>query len=160
GCALNSSANGKLLAHSGFAQLHVPCAPADDGNALGVVLYERHALRGEPRRPGAMTPYLGSRIDQESFARARALAGGGWQESASARALGAETAAPLAAGGLVGWVQGRAEFGPRALGNRSILAAPFPADVKDRINAGVKFREQYRPLAPAILHEHGPAYFD
>jgi carbamoyltransferase len=59
----------------------------------------------------------------------------------------------------VGWVQGRAEFGPRALGNRSILADPRDPQMKDRINARVKFREEYRPFAPSILHEHGPAYF-
>ena len=66
----------------------------------------------------------------------------------------------LAAGRIVGWVQGRAEFGPRALGNRSILADPRSATVKDRINARVKFREEFRPFAPSILAEHGPAYFE
>jgi carbamoyltransferase len=66
----------------------------------------------------------------------------------------------LAAGKLLGWVQGRAEFGPRALGNRSILADPRPAEMKDRINALVKFREEFRPFAPSILDEHGPEWFE
>jgi carbamoyltransferase len=71
-----------------------------------------------------------------------------------------EAARLLAEGKLIGWVQGRAEFGPRALGNRSILADPRPADMKDRINALVKFREEFRPFAPSILHEHGDEYFE
>ena len=70
-----------------------------------------------------------------------------------------ETARLLAAGKLAAWVQGRAEFGPRALGNRSILADPRNADMKARINQRVKFREEYRPFAPSILHEYGPEYF-
>jgi carbamoyltransferase len=60
---------------------------------------------------------------------------------------------------IVGWMQGRAEFGPRALGNRSILTAPFPADIKDHINARVKFREPFRPFAPAVLNSHASEYF-
>jgi carbamoyltransferase len=69
-------------------------------------------------------------------------------------------AALLASGRIVGWVQGRAEFGPRALGNRCVLADPRPRDMKDRINAGVKFREEFRPFAPSILDEHGTEWFD
>lgn len=71
-----------------------------------------------------------------------------------------EAAKILAGGGLIGWARGRSEFGPRALGNRSILADPRPADMKDRINALVKFREAFRPFAPSILDEHGPEYFE
>jgi carbamoyltransferase len=71
-----------------------------------------------------------------------------------------ETARLLAEGQLVGWVQGRAEFGPRALGNRSILADPRPPDMKDRINLRVKFREEFRPFAPSILDEFGDEYFE
>lgn len=160
GCALNSSANGRLIGRTGFTRLHVPSAPADDGNALGVVLYEQHAVRGKPRATRPMTPFLGSRIDESSFARARELGGGSWREHPDDDSVCEAAAALLAGGAVVGWIQGRAEFGPRALGNRSILAAPFPAEMKDRINAQVKFREEYRPLAPAILPEHGPDYFE
>jgi carbamoyltransferase len=74
--------------------------------------------------------------------------------------IAAETAKLLADGKLVGWVQGRAEFGPRALGNRSILADPRPADMKDKINSLVKFREEFRPFAPSILDEFGSEYFE
>jgi carbamoyltransferase len=70
------------------------------------------------------------------------------------------TAELLAQGRIVGWMQGRAELGPRALGHRSILADPRRPDMKDRINSAVKFREEFRPFAPSILHEHGPEYFE
>jgi len=160
GCALNSAANGKIIGQSGFERLHVPSAPADDGNALGVALYEKYAVRGEPRSAELLTPFLGSRVDAGTLDRVRGLGGGDWREYSTDEALCDRIAALLAAGAIVGWVQGRAEFGPRALGGRSILAAPFPAGMKDRINERVKFREEYRPLAPAILHEHGPMYFE
>jgi carbamoyltransferase len=75
-------------------------------------------------------------------------------------AIAEETARLLADGKLIGWVQGRAEFGPRALGNRSILADPRDPGMKAHINERVKFREDYRPFAPSILHEHGPEYFE
>jgi carbamoyltransferase len=74
-------------------------------------------------------------------------------------AIAKRAAELLAQGKIVGWVQGRAEFGPRALGNRSILADPRHADIKDKINALIKFREEFRPFAPSILHEHGEEYF-
>lgn len=159
-CALNSAANGRILAETGFTALHVPCAPADDGNALGAVLYERHLLRGEPRPPGPVTPYLGSRIDEERLDRMLKLGRLPHRRLADPAALADEVADRLAAGRIVAWVQGRAEFGPRALGNRSILADPRSPEMKDRINREVKFREMYRPLAPAILEEHVDEYFE
>lgn len=160
GCALNSAANGRLVRASGFERLHVPSAPADDGNALGCVLYERHAVRKAPRAVGLLSPYLGSELDLGELERA--LSFGGFQsvKRADPDELCAEVAKILAGGAIIGWMQGRAEFGPRALGNRSILADPRSPGMKDAINARVKFREDYRPLAPAVLHEHGPAYFD
>jgi carbamoyltransferase len=158
GCALNSSFNGKILGRSGFAALHVPSAPADDGNAIGAALLahaEDHADWMPPRRP--MTPYLGSRISGETVERIAE-----WEPRLKHLGAGivAETAKLLAAGNIVGWVQGRAEFGPRALGNRSILADPRPANAKDMLNAKVKLREPFRPFAPSILAEHGPDWFE
>jgi carbamoyltransferase len=160
GCALNSAANGRILRSSGFERLHVPSAPADDGNALGCVLYEKHAVRGEPRQPGPLTPYLGSAVDVAELERILAFRGVSFRKLESPDELASEVAALLAAGEIIGWMQGRAEFGPRALGNRSILADPRSPAMKEAINGRVKFREEYRPLAPAILHEHGPEYFD
>ncbi len=159
GCALNSSYNGKLLGRSDFRRLHVPSAPADDGNALGAAWLAFQEDNPDWTGPGALaTPYLGSRVSTEPLERMvdweprlRHLGHDGVTQAA---------AGILAAGGLVGWVQGRAEFGPRALGNRSILADPRPADAKAILNAKVKYREAFRPFAPSILAEAGPDWFE
>jgi carbamoyltransferase len=160
GCSLNSSTNGRLIGTTGFERVHVPSAPADDGNALGAALYEKYQVRNEPRTPGVMSPYLGSWIDLPNLERILAFEGIEHWRAPDDAALCAEVAKSLAAGKIIGWVQGRAEFGPRALGNRSILADPRPASMKDEINRRVKFREQFRPVAPSILHEHGAEYFE
>jgi carbamoyltransferase len=159
GCALNSSLNGKILGRTGFESLHVPSAPADDGNALGAALYEAHFVRGGPRQIGAASPYLGSTIDPHAVAEVLARARLDHENIADENKLCETVAALLDAGEVVGWLQGRAEFGPRALGNRSILADPRRREMRKRINDLVKFREEYRPIAPSILHEHGPEYF-
>lgn len=157
GCALNSSFNGKLLARTRFDHLYVPSAPADDGNAVGAALlafYDDHP-QARPA-PGFVSPYLGTPIDLEPVERTAA-----WEPRLTRRSDAIEAAAKLLAEGkLIGWVQGRAEFGPRALGNRSILADPRPHNAKDMINLKVKLREPFRPFAPSILHEHGPAWFE
>jgi carbamoyltransferase len=159
GCALNSAANGVLLDKSRFERLHVPCAPADDGNSLGAALYEKYFVRGAPRVPRTMSPYLGSTLDLDTLERILRYRGI-HARKLDEEELCREAAARLADGQILGWLQGRAEFGPRALGNRSILADARVRDMKDQINRRVKFREEYRPLGPAILHEHGPDYFE
>ncbi len=161
GCGLNSSYNGRMLGRSGFARLHVPSAPADDGNAVGaawLAYAEDHPdWAGPPPASRPLTPYLGSRVSTTAMERLAE------QEPRARRVGHAEAtraaAQILAAGGLVGWVQGRAEFGPRALGNRSILADPRPEGAKDALNAKVKYREAFRPFAPSILAEAGPDWF-
>ena len=160
GCALNSSANGKILENTTFERLHIPSAPADDGNALGGVLYEKYCVQGDSRTTGVMSPYLGTMVNIPKLQWILDFKGVRYRKFSDERDLCEETAALLAEGKIVGWMQGRAEFGPRALGNRSILADPRPADMKDKINARVKFRESYRPLAPSILHEFGEEYFE
>ncbi|CAO4152894.1 hypothetical protein LPLAFNJD_LOCUS3807 [Methylorubrum aminovorans] len=162
GCGLNSSYNGRVLGRSGFRRLHVPSAPADDGNAIGAawlaLAEDDPDWRGTPRAARPLTPYLGSLVSTEPLERMAE-----WEPRA--RRLGhegvtREAAKILAEGGLVGWVQGRAEFGPRALGNRSILADPRPAQAKESLNAKVKYREAFRPFAPSILAEAGPDWFE
>jgi carbamoyltransferase len=160
GCALNSAFNGTIVERYGYETVHVPSAPADDGNALGAALLawtDDHPGQVPNLGDQPLTPYLGSTVDTGLLARMR-------QHEPRLVQLGdavVERAAELLAeGNLVGWVQGRAEFGPRALGNRSILADPRPAETKDRINAAVKGREAFRPFAPSILAEHGPAWFE
>ncbi len=159
GCALNSSWNGKILDDTQFSQLHVFSAPADDGNAIGAALLayqEDHPPSASPVK--MQLPYLGEVMSQESIEAVTTL--GGLNSSLPpGRSVASYVAELLTQGKIVGWAQGRAEFGPRALGNRSILADPRDPGMKDKINARVKFREEYRPFAPSILHEHGPAYF-
>ncbi len=159
GCALNSSANGKILTSTPFEKMHVFCAPGDDGNAVGAAMLAYHADHPDSeRRAEPMSPYLGSEMSSETLRNLIAFGRFGkltqCVDDAPKRA-----AALLASGKIIGWIQGRAEFGPRALGNRSILADPRSPSIKDKINATVKFREEFRPFAPAILHEFGSDYF-
>ena len=156
GCALNSSWNGKVL----------------ERTALGAALlaFREHAggrrERGASRPPAPaletpLTPFLGS-SPSRSAVEALARQGDGFDGTVERPATGPAMRAGelVAAGRIVAWMRGRAEFGPRALGHRSILADPRREDMKDRLNAVVKHREGFRPFAPAILHEHGPEYFD
>ncbi|WNJ91350.1 carbamoyltransferase [Bosea sp. 685] len=159
GCALNSSFNGKIVGRHGFARVHVPSAPADDGNAIGAAWLAHAQANPDWRAPeGPQSPYLGSTVSTEPLERMAA-----WEPRL--RKLDPNEVAPLTAqllaeGKLIGWVQGKAEFGPRSLGNRSILADPRPANAKDLLNAKVKYREAFRPFAPSILAEHGPDWFE
>jgi len=159
GCALNSSFNGKIVGRHGFKRVHVPSAPADDGNAIGAAWLAHAEANPDWQAPqGPMSPYLGSSLSTEPFERMVA-----WEprlKKLSPDEIIIATAKLLAEGKLIGWAQGRAEFGPRALGNRSILADPRPADAKDILNAKVKYREAFRPFAPSILAEHGPDWFE
>lgn len=159
GCALNSSTNGTIVEHTPFKEVFIGSAPADDGNAIGAAYgaywMDHPAFK---RDDGVLTPYLGSSIKASSLERLKKYSGFRSQELDD-ESLVRTVARALANGKLVGWAQGRAEFGPRALGNRSILADPRSRDVKERLNAEVKFREEFRPFAPSILHEYGDEYF-
>ncbi|HXH37714.1 MAG TPA: carbamoyltransferase C-terminal domain-containing protein [Thermoanaerobaculia bacterium] len=159
GCALNSSANGTIVENTPFKDVFVGSAPADDGNAIGAA-YGAYWVDHPTfkRGDGVLTPYLGSSIKASSLAKLRKYGGFRSQELDDVT-LVRTVAQALADGKLVGWAQGRAEFGPRALGNRSILADPRSKDVKERLNAEVKFREEFRPFAPSVLHEFGDEYF-
>jgi carbamoyltransferase len=160
GCALNSSATGQVLGQVPFKNVHVFCAPADDGNAVGAALLAFQQDHPDYRPPGRIqSPYLGSRMDGETSGNLRRF--GGFPKMTECAGRAPQLAAQLLANGkIVGWIQGRAEFGPRALGNRSILADPRSASVKEEINRRVKFREEFRPFAPSILHEFGSLYFE
>ncbi|BCB18360.1 carbamoyltransferase C-terminal domain-containing protein [Bosea sp. ANAM02] len=159
GCALNSSFNGRIAGRHGFRTVFVPSAPADDGNAIGAAWLAHAEAKPDWRAPkGPLTPYLGSTVSTEPFERMQL-----WEKRL--RKLSPDEIAPVTAkllteGKLIGWVQGRAEFGPRALGNRSIIADPRPADAKDILNAKVKYREAFRPFAPSILAEHAADWFE
>lgn len=160
GCALNSSNNGRITSTTPFKRVYVPSAPADDGCALGAAWLSFYADHPKSAaRRSIQTAYTGSAIDEGAIKRLikfnRALHIAHLPDT-----LYETTAALLAQGRLVGWIQGRAEFGPRALGNRSILADPRSAAMQDLINEKIKFRETFRPFAPAVMHEFGPDYFE
>ncbi len=160
GCALNSSFSGRLLDNCGFERLYIPPAPSDDGNAVGAALlaFAHDNPTWRPER-SFHSPYLGSAMDDASLDAFERHGGALGRVNLEPDAVIAYAAEQLSRGRIVAWVQGQAEFGPRALGNRSILADPREASMKDRINAVVKYREGFRPFAPSILHEHGDEYF-
>ncbi|BFO14032.1 nodulation protein NolO [Streptomyces sp. KM77-8] len=155
GCALNSHLNGQLAADSGFDTLFVAPAPHDAGTAVGAALYGWHYQLGQERLPvptdAAWGPHAGAVPTTAVPTGYRALTGLG-------RGLEPTVAALLAEQHIVGWVQGPLEFGPRALGHRSILAHPGHTATRDRLNA-IKKRATYRPFAPAVLAEHAAEWF-
>ncbi len=160
GCALNSSANGKILSSTPFQNLHVPMAPGDDGNSIGTALLAWQAAHPDKVVPRYSSPYLGSELAKETLMRLQKHGIDPCFIAKNSDHLAEFVAKELATGAIVGWVQGKAEFGHRALGNRSILADPRSHGIRDRLNSSVKFREEFRPFAPSILHEFGPEYFE
>ena len=159
GCALNSTYNGKLLEATGFSGLYVPSAPADDGNAIGAAFLSYLADGRQLARRAWQTPYLGSTFSSDALKSLERHARPG---TVTRPEFGVEEVAAraLAEGKLVAWVQGAAEFGPRALGNRSILGNPTLPETAARLRSEVKVREHFRPFGPAILHEFGHDYFE
>ncbi len=164
GVALNSVMNHRLLTEAGFDELFVQPASSDAGNALGAALWVEHQLLGRPRRWVMRHPFLGPASSDPTVRAAVEAAGrrGTLEGGVSVRRVAdpaAEAARLVADGRVVGWFQGRAEIGPRALGARSILADPRRADMRDVVNDRVKHREWFRPFAPSVLHERGAEYF-
>ncbi len=162
GCALNSSFNRLLTKTTPFKNVYIPSAPSDDGNAAGAALLAFYEDNPQTiSKPMAFqSPYLGSSMDYDTLAAVIHNGGLGGKVNLAGEDIYKYVAHEIANGKVIAWIQGRAEFGPRALGNRSILADPRRADMKDKINAVVKFRESYRPFAPSILHEYGAQYFE
>lgn len=160
GAFLNSWANGEITEKTPFKSCHIFSAPGDDGNSLGAALLAYMEDHPQWKPDGKYhTPYLGSEMNQDTVDKFMQF--GGMKQFVKHYDNVCERAAELLAKGkIIGWVQGRAEFGPRALGNRSILADARAKDCKDRINAKIKFREEFRPFAPSILDEHGDEYFE
>ena len=157
GVALNSVMNARLLAETPFERIFIQPAAGDAGNALGAALFVQHQLMGRPRAWRMEHAFLGPEHPDAEYRKAFEARAVPFRET---RDPVAEAAALLADGKIVGWFSGPAEVGPRALGARSILADPRRAEMKDIVNARVKHREGFRPFAPAVLDEEGPAYFD
>ena len=159
GVALNGVANARLLAESGFERVFVPPAPGDAGCALGAALYADRIYFGNADRAVPDHPFWGPTVNAEDLARAAREDGQTVEDLADA-ALIERVADELAAGRIVGWMDGACEFGPRALGHRSILAAPHSHEIRDRLNRDIKYREEFRPFAPVAPVEAVERYFE
>ena len=157
GVALNCVANGRLLREGPFEEIFVQPAAGDNGACLGAALFVAHRKLGAPRGPRQAHAFMGPGFTEQEV-----------EAAAAARGLVAErpsdvvarTAELLADGAIVGWMQGRMEYGPRALGHRSILADPRREEMKDEVNRRVKFREPFRPFAPSVPLEDAADWFE
>lgn len=158
GVALNGVANARILAEAGFERLFVPSAPGDAGCALGAALYADRILFDRPHRDCPDHPFWGPAVEPDDLARIASE-----DDLPVARVGEAElidnVVEAIAGGTIVGWMEGAAEFGPRALGHRSILADPGDEAMRDRLNRDIKFRESFRPFAPVVPAEHAETYF-
>jgi carbamoyltransferase len=158
GVALNCAANGKLFEKTAFKEVYIQPASHDAGTSIGAALYVQHQVLDMPRTYVMKHVYLGDgfRDDEvESVLRAAGTAFEKLEESALVDA----TAQAIANGNIVGWFQGHMEFGPRALGGRSILADPRKPDIKETLNLRIKYREPFRPFCPSILREETGNWF-
>lgn len=156
GVAMNSVANGKIFGRTGFADAFIPPTPDDSGGSLGAALYVHCNRLGGERCYTMRDNYLGPGYDDAAIAATLA------KYRLRARRLedpAREAAEAIAAGQIIGWFQGRLEFGDRALGNRSILADPRDGAMKEKVNATIKYRESFRPFAPAILADSADKFF-
>jgi carbamoyltransferase len=157
GVALNCVTNARLAEASAFSDIFIPSAPHDAGTAIGAALVAHCAQRGAKRPTGGATPYLGPEYgEREALAAIRAAG----LKPRKCEDAPREAAEMIADGNIVGWFQGRMEFGPRALGNRSLLADPRRPDTRAILNQRVKHREDFRPFAPSVLAEHADDWFD
>ncbi|UCF16722.1 MAG: hypothetical protein JSW59_04510, partial [Phycisphaerales bacterium] len=164
GVALNCVANGRLLREGPFDDIWIQPAAGDAGGALGVALFIWYQLLGNRRDANKMDDHhgslLGASYSDDEIGEFLETTGAKYEHIADADALCDRVADEIAEGKVVAWFQGRMEFGPRALGCRSILADPRRADLRSVINNKVKFREGFRPFAPAVLAEHARDYFE
>jgi carbamoyltransferase len=159
GVALNSVANGKILRETPFEQIYVHPAAGDSGGAIGAALYVYHAILGKPRSFVMDHAYWGQEhgaAEIESFLKEENIP---YERIEKEDQLLGRVTDQLQDGKVVGWYQGRFEWGPRALGNRSIIADPRRNDMKDIVNVKIKFREPFRPFAPSVLAEKAEDYF-
>jgi carbamoyltransferase len=159
GCALNSVANGKLFATTPFRRTWIQPAAGDEGLAVGAALHTYHSVLKQPRRSELKHSYLGPEFSESHIEGDLKKVALRYTKFDRAPLL-ERVADQIARGNVVGWFQGRMEWGPRALGNRSIVAHPGLPNMKDVLNARIKHREWFRPFAPSILAESQHEYFE
>ena len=159
GCALNSVANGKIFQETPFQRTWIQPAAGDEGLAIGAAMYVCHALLQHERNYVMQDAYLGPEFSEARIEADLKKAGVRYRRLEREPLLEA-VADKIANGAVAGWFQGRMEWGPRALGNRSILAHPGRADMKNILNARIKRREWFRPFAPSILAERQHEFFE
>jgi carbamoyltransferase len=164
GCAYNGTANGKIKTFTSIKNVWIPFAPSDAGSAIGACLYQHHNILGNPKVKGGdnKSPYLGEEWSNPELLKIilqKRVTGNSVMMYDSNNALCKEVTKLINEGNIIGWFQGRTEFGARALGNRSILANPHLPDVRDKINKVVKKREMFRPFAPSVTIEDYQKYF-
>lgn len=160
GVGLNSLANALIQRELGY-RLYVHPAAGDSGGALGAALYHHHARLGHPRRDGMVNVYLGDDYtDEDIRGELRRHDISAFRFHEDQEQLVRQVVDRLLEKKVVGWMQGRFEWGPRALGNRSILANPMYKDMQEIVNVRIKFREPFRPFAPSVLEEYAHEYFD
>lgn len=159
GVAQNSVANGKITRNTAFEHVYLPSAGHDAGISMGAALYTFNEILNQPRKPAVWSAYTGAHFTNdeiEAYLQSRNIS---YRKLPDAE-LYEVVSDQLIKAGVVGWFSGRAEFGPRALGGRSILADPRRNDVKEILNLKIKRRESFRPFAPSILKEYIDEYFE
>jgi len=161
GCLQNSLANGKIYDKTSFENVYIPPAAHDAGGAIGAAFYLWHHILGKPRNFEMNSPYWGPQFSNKDVKMIlmREKANINYEEL-DEEELNKKAAKEITEGKIIGWFQGRSEWGPRALGNRSILADPRGKEIKDILNARIKKREWFRPFAPVILKEKTEEWFE
>jgi carbamoyltransferase len=158
--ALNSVANGRILRETPFEEISIHPAAGDGGGALGAALYAYHMVLGQPRHFTLEHAYWGEEHSPEAVKKFLTESHIPFQQFENDDQLLERVVEKLQDGKVIGWFQGRFEWGPRALGNRSILADPRRPEMKDIVNTKIKFREPYRPFAPSVLVGRAEDFFD
>jgi len=159
GVALNSVANGRILRETPIEELYIQPSAGDGGGAIGAALYAYHTVLGKPRQFVMEHAYWGQEHDAGIIHAFLEQNGIPYERLEQEEKLIERVVDNLQGGKVVGWLQGKFEWGPRALGNRSILADPRRAEMKDIVNVKIKFREPFRPFAPSVLSEKAEDYF-
>ncbi len=160
GVALNSVANGRVLRETPFEDIYIQPAAGDSGGAIGAALYAYHVILGKPRKFVMEHAYWGQSYNPDEIQKAIEETGRKLERIDDPEKRAERMVEDMKSGKVIGLLQGRFELGPRALGNRSILADPRHAEMKEIVNRKIKYREPFRPFAPAILEERASEFYE